>query len=628
MRIEEIKVKNFRSLKDLYLRFSDDITCIVGENDSGKTSLIDCIRLFSSDNPYKIEMDDFYRYKVNDGEKLNQKIEKKIYIELQLTNGIKAAEEFVLNKSNIISNKKIFYEKKYIERQLRKIESSLIDIDRFKQLKELEEKKQNSIKELASKLNIDSRKTRKVDTILKDINAQLNQLGEQIETNAHFNIMVYYLDSLSIDKPETAIEKLFLSDIKTTIWQQSVSIQDWKTDVSIKELIQTEVENLKNTKEKRFKEKIEEKLKEFLGERDLTLKIDVNLEEQPLKIDLKTQIVDKYGSEISIIKKGLGTQRRVTMALLELKLQEINNEEDINIFIFDEPDAHLHVKAQRDLLKLLRNYSHNKQIIITTHSPYILNLLSPTQIRVLELKKSSDGNHYTTLKTIAKHKSELHEINKLLMDLGVENTLLFFARKFLIVEGKTEKVFIETLYSEYCGMTPYGDFIKIIEGEGVTDAPRLVKVLLDDLQYPKEYIYLMVDADIENRSEQKTYEIVNELISKGLKEDHIVKVGNKEFEDIFSPEDIYNAWRLYVIDRGKRIGDDWNLENIKKIFEKCENSDKKIRIELRQLTRGCGVRFNHADSFPKALAKYYAENKEKLPQVLKNLLEKLKEERG
>ncbi len=493
-------------------------------------------------------------------------------------------------------------------------------------MKELEVWKENSIKELAKKLGIDSRRNRRVYTILEDINNKLSQFEEQIEAEEHFNIMVYYLDSLTIDKPEVAIEKLFLSDIKTAIWQHTIPINldvSKQKHITIKELLQREVEKLKKEKEEIFKEKIEEKLKEFLGEKNLSLKIDINLEEQPLRIDLKTQIVDKYGNEISIIKKGLGTQRRVTMALLELKLQETNNEGDINIFIFDEPDAHLHVKAQRELLKLLKTYSTDKQIIITTHSPYILNLLNPSQIRVLEVKKLRDGNHYTKLKAIVKHGSESNQIEKLLRDLGVENTLLFFARKLLIVEGKTEKVFIETLYSEYYSMTPYGDFIKIIEAQGVTDAPRLVKVLLDDLQYPKENIYLMVDADIENRPEEETYKIIEELKNKGWSEDHIFKIGNKEFEDIFAPEDIYKAWESYVTDRGGRTGPDWKLENIKMVFEKCKNSDKKIREELKPLNKRCRVKFNSADSFPKALAKYYAEDIGKLPYEIRNLLEKL-----
>ena len=48
MRIKNLKVKNFRSLKEIEVHFDDKVTCIVGENDAGKTSLLKCIELFSS----------------------------------------------------------------------------------------------------------------------------------------------------------------------------------------------------------------------------------------------------------------------------------------------------------------------------------------------------------------------------------------------------------------------------------------------------------------------------------------------------------------------------------------------------------------------------------------------------
>jgi len=35
-----------------------------------------------------------------------------------------------------------------------------------------------------------------------------------------------------------------------------------------------------------------------------------------------------------------------------------------------------------------------------------------------------------------------------LRELGIENTYLFFARKVILVEGETEKVFLETVYGE------------------------------------------------------------------------------------------------------------------------------------------------------------------------------------
>ena len=44
-----------------------------------------------------------------------------------------------------------------------------------------------------------------------------------------------------------------------------------------------------------------------------------------------------------------------------------------NIIIIDEPEISLHPDLQRRLFKLLVEYSKDKQIIVSTHSPYFVD---------------------------------------------------------------------------------------------------------------------------------------------------------------------------------------------------------------------------------------------------------------
>jgi len=68
------------------------------------------------------------------------------------------------------------------------------------------------------------------------------------------------------------------------------------------------------------------------------------------------------------------------MALLEYK--NLTETEISSLYVFDEPDTHLHVKAQVELLEIIRKFNDsNKQVIITTHSPFIMNAVKPNQIR-------------------------------------------------------------------------------------------------------------------------------------------------------------------------------------------------------------------------------------------------------
>ena len=43
--LKSIKIKNFRSLKNFNMEFNSGLNVIIGENDAGKTSLIDSLKI-------------------------------------------------------------------------------------------------------------------------------------------------------------------------------------------------------------------------------------------------------------------------------------------------------------------------------------------------------------------------------------------------------------------------------------------------------------------------------------------------------------------------------------------------------------------------------------------------------
>ncbi len=46
--LKSIKIKNFRSLKNFNMEFNSGLNVIIGENDAGKTSLIDSLKILFS----------------------------------------------------------------------------------------------------------------------------------------------------------------------------------------------------------------------------------------------------------------------------------------------------------------------------------------------------------------------------------------------------------------------------------------------------------------------------------------------------------------------------------------------------------------------------------------------------
>lgn len=109
---------------------------------------------------------------------------------------------------------------------------------------------------------------------------------------------------------------------------------------------------------------------------------------------------------ISIENRGAGVQR--ICALYYYLMQSImkSNCQDY-IFAIDEPELSLHPEQQRKFIQILQSVSKafdNIQIIITTHSPYIINEVNTKDIFVLKHKTKKDkGGNIIELPEIEPH---------------------------------------------------------------------------------------------------------------------------------------------------------------------------------------------------------------------------------
>ena len=63
MYIAKIKLENFRKFKKMDIEFNSNLNVLVGENNAGKTAIIDSIRILlgtQSNDYYKINRNDFW----------------------------------------------------------------------------------------------------------------------------------------------------------------------------------------------------------------------------------------------------------------------------------------------------------------------------------------------------------------------------------------------------------------------------------------------------------------------------------------------------------------------------------------------------------------------------------------
>lgn len=132
----------------------------------------------------------------------------------------------------------------------------------------------------------------------------------------------------------------------------------------------------------------------------------------------------------SLINRGLGYSNLLFISA-ELSLFDSG----FRLLMVEEPEAHLHPQLQ---LKLARHLStlNSAQIILTTHSP---NLASKFRIETITMVKNGDVFPMTYTKITGDDKEFLERF------LDVTRANLFFARGVLLVEGESEELFIPTI---------------------------------------------------------------------------------------------------------------------------------------------------------------------------------------
>lgn len=547
MKIKSLEIDGFRCLLDFKINFESDMTIIVGENDSGKSSLIDCLKIITQNK--KIETTDFNEEK------------SQILIMIEIDDYI-FKKEYILENS-FINEKSL---KAYPTNEFIENLKNLLNQDDF----DLTQTTNTEfIRNLAKTFGLQVRVNSNDENLLKSIRELINKDEVIIIEDARFpqfnNIQ---LDGKQFESVSSFFKEVFLKEKQSSVWNEKI---DTTTNQTIDEFIKNKIDNYSvEISSKIIERGIIDKIKIFL--KDLTeIRIEPVYQKQDLNIDARIKFLEN-GKEIDLQKKGDGTKRRITMALLEFKRDEsIISSDTTTIYLLDEPDTHLHVKAQIELLETLESFaSQNNQIILTTHSPFIINHVMPRQIRMLI---PSEQNK-TTVKYI---KSEIALENKVLRSLGIENTYLFFAKKLILVEGETEESFIPILYNRLKNRTLSSNLIKIINVKGINNIYGFAEGILQI--HDKRNIFMLYDNDASDE--------VNEIIERlNLDENQKFRVGEKEFEDAFLSKSIFECWKIYHDMSGKACPNCWSIDTIESLKNECLNNGTKFSKELKRLNSG------------------------------------------
>lgn len=189
---------------------------------------------------------------------------------------------------------------------------------------------------------------------------------------------------------------------------------------------------------------------------------------------------DELDYDIPMSNNGLGYNNLIQIfGVIKFRIDQ-----DYNILLIEEPEAHLHPAMQYKLfqyLKKLKNKSNGEngrkiiknQIFVTTHSPNISASADLDDMISLFYKRDKDINDYkveaVNFYNVFQAKEFQPAKEHLTKFLDVTRCDLLFTQKTILVEGLAEKLLMSA-FAKKCGLDfdPEYNHISVVEVGGIT----------------------------------------------------------------------------------------------------------------------------------------------------------------
>lgn len=450
MLINKIFIENYKSLDKFDLEFNNDLNIIVGDNEVGKSSLLEAINLALTG--------------ILNGRNIHYEISPYLFNK-------NIVDEYIakLKKKEKVSPPKIL------------LEIYFNPIPEFASLKGTNNTKKEDVPGVALLIEFDEDYKEEYEKYISE--------PERITTlpTEYYSAKWYGFSFNPITKRSLMVNSVLID--ATTIRLQN------GTDYYIQKIIDDNLDRKEKTEltlayrelkqtfgEKETLKNINTKLKDNKGvvsNKDLSVSIDISQ-----KSSWESNLTS-YLDDIPFQFIGKGEQNALKI-LLALEKKATNS----NVILIEEPENHLSFSNLNILISKINEKCVGKQVIITTHSTFVMNKLGVEKVILM-----SDTHKTLSLKSLS------IDTQKYFKKLpGYDTLRLLIAKKSILVEGPSEELFIQKAYIDKFGKLPIENGIDVISVRGLSFKRflEIAKVLGKDVRVVTDN-----DGDFANNIEKK-----------------------------------------------------------------------------------------------------------------------------
>jgi predicted ATP-dependent endonuclease of OLD family len=551
MKILSISVTGYKSIQEetvLYLR--DNLTCFIGANEHGKTNLLNSI------------------HKIGE-QKLDSIDANSVLLNKGITDLPKISYELKLESKDKQQIKEILNEQMKIIESAAQSESPSPGTDDESSLSN----ENNSSPKLSLK------------QLLKDVESDKFTVKLHIDTTMR-RYSYKDIDNLSTISTEL-VAKLENLLPKAYLFSPSNQIADGVTPEELEDNRFVEFQGLIklsgfwSKRAELFKDgsnsaglrtqasrKLTEEVKKLWSQGKSDYNFIINLDSGP---KLSLTIEDNTGNFDSPSSRSLGF-RAFFSFYLAIYAYTSSISPSGYIFLFDEPDIHLHPEAQKDLLRELRNLGKLNQIVFVTHSPFMIdknNLLSTVVIKKQTVHEKPKG-------TKVIHKPYLSNWLAVRETLGVMmSDTLMYSQKSLFVEGTSDRLLISAILDRFKDELSIDlNYLSMLDGDKRSEAIGVARILLSE----SRSLVALVDGD------EGGEELAKQFLKLGKdlgKEENVQTKNLKAITDSKKPVSIEDLLPIDLFIEALN-------KYVKEIYKKdpIENIENELIEKEKTMTRG------------------------------------------